>query len=400
MIVRQAVVLVGGKGTRLGALTRDTPKPLLEIAPGLRFLDVVLEEAARRGFTDIVLLAGHLGDQVEAVYHGRRFYEARVRVIREQEPQGTGGALRFAAAQLDPWFLMLNGDSLFEFNFRELARPAGPRALGRLALRSVPDPGRYGAVTVEEGRVTHFHEKNPDLKGPALINGGVYLLSREVLGLIKGPCSIEQDVFPRLAQARALEASAFDGYFLDIGLPDTYAQAKADIPSRRHRPAAFLDRDGTLNVDKGYTHKPGDLVWTPSAIPAIKRLNEANHYVIVVTNQAGIARGYYTETDMHAFHAEMQAQLAAAGAWIDAFYHCPFHRDGVVPNFTTANHPDRKPNPGMLLRALSDWPIVREASFMIGDTELDTAAAKAAGITGYRYAGGDLDALVAGLLAR
>ena len=398
VIVRQAVVLVGGKGSRLGDLTRDTPKPLLEITSGLRFLDVVLEEIARRGFTDIVLLAGHLGDQVEVAYHHSHFYSASVRVIREPEPQGTGGALRFAAAELDPWFLMLNGDSLFDINYRELARLPRPGVLGRLALRGVPDPGRYGAVTIEAGRVTHFHEKDPDLKGPALINGGVYLLSRDVLGLIDGPCSIEQDIFPRLAQQGALEAQVFEGYFLDIGLLDTYAQAMDEVPTRRRRPCAFLDRDGTLNVDKGYTHRPEDLVWTPSAIPAIKRLNEVGHYVIVVTNQAGVARGYYTEADMRAFHAEMQAQLADAGAWIDAFYHCPYHPDGKVPDFTAPNHPDRKPNPGMLLRAMSEWPIVHEASFMIGDTDLDTEAAKAAGILGYRYDGGDLDALVGSVL--
>lgn len=400
VIVRQAVVLVGGKGTRLGDLTRDTPKPLLEISPGLRFLDVVLEEVARRGFTDIVLLAGHLGEQVEAAYHRRQIYQASVRVIRELEPQGTGGALRYASGELDPWFLMLNGDSLFEFNYRELARVPGPGVLGRLALRTVPDPGRYGAVTVEAGRVTQFLEKNPDIKGPAPINGGVYLLSRDVLSLIDGPCSIEQHVFPRLAQAGALEAHAFDGYFLDIGLPDTYAQAKAEVPSRRRRPCAFLDRDGTLNFDKGYTHKPEDLAWTPSAIPAIRRLNESGHYVIVVTNQSGIARGYYTETHMHAFHAVMQDQLAEAGAWIDAFYHCPYHAEGTVPGFAIANHPDRKPNPGMFLRALNDWPIGREASFMIGDSELDMETAKAAGIPGYRTNGQNLDDLVAEILAR
>lgn len=400
VIVRQAVVLVGGKGTRLGDLTRDTPKPLLEISPGVRFLDVVLEEVARRGFTDIVLLAGHLGEQVEAAYHGRQIHQAAVRVIRELEPQGTGGALLYASGALDPWFLMLNGDSLFEFNYRELARLPAPGVLGRLGLRTVSDPGRYGAVKVEAGRVTQFLEKNPDIKGPAPINGGVYLLSRDVLGLIDGPCSLEQHVFPRLAQADALEASAFDGYFLDIGLPDTYAQAKAEVPLRRRRPCAFLDRDGTLNVDNGYTHKPEDLGWTPSAIPAIRRLNESGHYVIVLTNQSGIARGYYTEAHMHAFHAVMQDQLAEAGAWIDAFYHCPYHEAATVPGFAITNHPDRKPNPGMFLRALKDWPIDREASFMIGDAERDMETAKAVGIPGYRTDGQNLDDLVAGLILR
>jgi D,D-heptose 1,7-bisphosphate phosphatase len=395
VVVKQAVFLVGGKGTRLGQLTRDTPKPLLEIAPGLRFLDVVLEEAARRGFSDIVLLAGHLGDQVEAAYQGRRIHDATVRVIREPEPQGTGGALRYAADALDPWFLMSNGDSLFEFNFRDLARIPGPGILGRIALRTVPDPARYGAVTVAGGKVTRFLEKNPDLAGPAEINGGVYLLSRDVLGLIDGPCSIEQDIFPRLAAAGALEGRAYDGYFLDIGLPDTYAQAQAEIPPRRQRPAAFFDRDGTLNVDDGYTHKPGDLRWNPGAIAAIKRLNESGYYVIVVTNQAGIGRGYYDEAAMHAFHAAMQSDLAEHGAYIDYYYYCPYHPDAAIPAYRAANHPDRKPNAGMIYKAFADWPIDRANSFLIGDTDHDLAAAAAAGLPGYRYEGGDLLALVA-----
>lgn len=394
MLVNQAIFLVGGKGTRLGDLTRATPKPLLEIAPGLRFLDVILEEAARRGFTDIVLLAGHLGDQVEAAYQGRRFYEATVRVVREEEPQGTGGALRFAASELAPWFLMSNGDSLFDFNLRDLVRQAGTHVLGRVALREVPDPARYGAVTVVDGKVTQFLEKNPKLKGPALINGGVYLLSRDVLSFIDGPCSIEQDIFPKLAVADALEGKAYDGYFLDIGLPDTYAQARAEIPQRRLRPAAFLDRDGTLNVDEGYTHKPGDLWWTRNAIAAVKRLNEAGYYTLVVTNQAGVARGYYGEGEVHAFHAEMRRQLAEFGAWIDAFYFCPFHKDGVVDAYTIADHPDRKPNPGMILRAMTEWPVQRQGSFVIGDSELDMSAAAAAGLPGYRFEGGDLLELV------
>lgn len=390
MAIDQAVFLVGGKGTRLGDLTRATPKPLLEIAPGLRFLDVLLEEAARRGFTDIVLLAGHLGDQVEAAYNGRRFYESTVRIIREREPQGTGGALRFAAGELAPWFLMSNGDSLFDFNLRDLARSVGAGTLGRLALREVADPARYGAVTVVDGWITRFLEKNPDLKGPALINGGVYVLSREVLSLIHGPCSIEQDIFPRLAATRALEGRTYDGYFLDIGLPDTYAQAVAEVPQRRLRPAAFLDRDGTLNVDEGYTHRIEDLRWNEGAIAAIKRLNEANYYVVVVTNQAGVARGYYDEDAVRKFHAEMQRQLADAGAWIDAFYMCPFHQDGVIPAYTVTDHPDRKPNPGMLLRAMVDWPVRRLGSFLIGDSDLDMSAAAAAGLPGIRFEGGSL----------
>ncbi len=392
--VRQAVFLVGGKGNRLGSLTKDTPKPLLEIGKGLRFLDVVLEEAARHGFTHILLLAGHLGEQVVAAYQGKRIYEATVSVVRETEPQGTGGALRFAADRLAETFLMGNGDSLFEINLRALTAGMGADAAARLALRTVADPGRYGSVVLEGQRIVRFLEKSPDMRGPAPINGGLYVMRREIVGLIEGPCSLEQDVFPKLAAQGRLEAALFDGYFLDMGLPDTYARAKMETPERRRRPCAFLDRDGVLNVDVGYAHRPDQLSWIAGSLEAVRLLNEAGYYVIVVTNQAGVARGYYPLEQIAVFHAAMAEGLAAEGAHVDAWYACPFHEDGVVPAFTVPDHPDRKPNPGMLNRAMEDWPIIKKTSFLIGDKTTDVEAAKAAGIPGYLYSGGDLRDLV------
>jgi D-glycero-D-manno-heptose 1,7-bisphosphate phosphatase len=388
--VRQAVFLVGGKGTRLGEISRLVPKPLLEVAPGLRFLDIVIEDAARHGLTDIILLAGHLGDVVAEAYHGRVVRGAQVRVIREPSPQGTGGALLFAADVLDPWFVMANGDSLFEINWRALAAPLPPGALGRLALREVPDPARYGAVELDGDRITGFAEKSPELSGPRLINGGIYLLSREVLGCVPGPCSIEQDVFPALAQRGQLLGMAFDGYFLDIGLPDTYSQACAELPGRRIRPLALMDRDGVLNVDHGYTHASEDLVWQPQAREAIRLLNDSGYVVAVVTNQAGIARGYYTVADMEAFHARMQLELAQIGAHIDAFYFCPYHPEASVIQYQAADHPDRKPNPGMLLAAMQDWPCDISRSFLVGDQPTDLEAARRAGVVGHHYTGGSL----------
>ncbi len=156
------------------------------------------------------------------------------------------------------------------------------------------------------------------------------------------------------------------------------------------RPAAFLDRDGVLNVDHGYTHRPEDLQWQMGAKEAIRYLNDHGYLTLVVTNQAGIARGLYTEDHMHAFHACMQAELAEVGAHIDQFYHCPFHKDGTVAAFTHPNHPDRKPNPGMLQRALSDWPNDAARSFLIGDRDSDIQAADALQLSSVKYAGGDL----------
>ena len=117
------------------------------------------------------------------------------------------------------------------------------------------------------------------------------------------------------------------------------------------------------------------------------------HLVVVCTNQAGVARGFYGEADVDAFHAAMRADLARDGAFIDAFYHCPFHVDAVDPRYRL-DHADRKPRPGMLLRAMAEWPIDRARSFLIGDSDADLAAARAASVAGYRYTGGSLERLV------
>ena len=158
----------------------------------------------------------------------------------------------------------------------------------------------------------------------------------------------------------------------------------ADTQPRRQRPAAFLDRDGVLNVDHGYTFRPEELELMPTAAAAVRCLNAAGYIVIVVTNQAGVARGYYTEDAVKAFNAHMRDVLQAQGARIDAFYYCPHHPDGSVKELAI-RCACRKPAPGMLEQAAHDWPIDRTRSFLIGDKDHDVAAAQAFGIRGVKF---------------
>ena len=148
------------------------------------------------------------------------------------------------------------------------------------------------------------------------------------------------------------------------------------------RRAVFLDRDGTLNVDTGYVHTPEAFAWIPGAVDAVRRLRDAGLLTIVVTNQAGIARGYYTEADMHRLHAHVADELQRAGTAIDAFYHAPYHEQGVVPAFTRA-HPDRKPGTGLFERAIREHNIDPGRSFMVGDKASDIVPAHALGITSF-----------------
>lgn len=161
------------------------------------------------------------------------------------------------------------------------------------------------------------------------------------------------------------------------------------------RPAAFLDRDGVLIHDCGYPHRPDQLQMMPGAAEAVKRLNDAGYVTVIVTNQSGIARGYFSEDTMHAFHKLLLAELAKGGATIDAIYFCPFHKVAVEHRYQHPDHPDRKPNPGMLLRAAADLDLsLDESSIMIGDNLSDMQAAKNAGVQGFHFTGGNLDDLV------
>jgi len=155
------------------------------------------------------------------------------------------------------------------------------------------------------------------------------------------------------------------------------------------RPALFLDRDGVINVDRNYVYRIADFEWVPGAAEAIAAFNARGWWVFVVTNQSGIARGYYTEDDMAALHDWMNQRLAEKSARIDRTYHCPFHDEGTIPEYTRDSY-DRKPRPGMLIRAMTDFPVIREQSFMIGDKDADMEAARAAGVRGFHFTGGDL----------
>jgi len=395
-MISQCVILVGGLGSRLGALTRTTPKPLLPVG-GKPFLDFLIQRAARFGFTDVVLLAGYLGDQVLERYAGERRIagrDVRVRVVVEREPAGTGGALRYLDGIADEYFLLMNGDSWLGMDLRDFAQapPARP-ALAKIALRRLENSGRYGSVILERGRILDFSAAGKE-SGESLINAGIYLVSRELIGRINQvPCSLERDVFVPMAKEGALLGASFDGTFIDIGITEDYARAEVVLRDNLYRPAVFFDRDGVLNIDEGYTHKPGDLHWNPGATAAVRAVNEAGWYAFVVTNQAGIAHGHYNETAPDRFHHHMDEQLAVEGAHIDEYVYCPFHPKAKLEAYRRESE-YRKPGPGMILDLMARWPVDAARSFLVGDRDSDLQAAAAASIGAYLYSGEDLHALV------
>jgi NDP-sugar pyrophosphorylase family protein len=231
MSITQAVILVGGRGTRLGQITATIPKPMLPVG-GKPFLDYQMWFLSKSGITEVVLCVGHLSSIVEARYGVTSPFGLRVLFSRESSPAGTGGALALARSQLDEMFFVLNGDTILDLELGSLASvlASDSVAFGAVALRNVSDARRYGKVSMEQGRITGFAEKSID--GPGLINGGVYCLKQCALDFLPSPpCSLEKDLFPYLASERRLVGMPCDGYFIDIGIPETLARAENELPT-------------------------------------------------------------------------------------------------------------------------------------------------------------------------
>ncbi|XWN31169.1 MAG: HAD-IIIA family hydrolase [Devosia sp.] len=393
----QAVLLLGGKGTRLG-LT-DIPKPMVMV-DGVPLLDRTLAALAAAGVERVLALTGHLSNVIENhVADGSR-WGLDVTYMREETPRGTAGALRDAADHLEATFLLVYGDVLFNLDLaRFIAAGKANGGLGTLFVHPNDHPTDSDLVVMDgQGRVKAFHPK-PHPSGLLVrnrANAALHFFDKAIVHWIEESqeaVDLGRDVLPRAARFGAkLHAYNSAEYIKDIGTPERLARAEAALRagevaaksySNRQR-AVFIDRDGVINREVDGITRPDDLDVLPGVAAAIGALNRSTFLAIVATNQPLIAKGFATEGEVDAVHAALDNALAEEGAYLDDLMMCPHHpesgHDGEVEILKVVCQ-CRKPQPGMLFEAAARHNIDLERSFMIGDRASDWEAAEAAGVT-------------------
>ncbi|RGI68751.1 HAD-IIIA family hydrolase [Collinsella sp. TM10-22] len=382
---REAIVLAGGFGTRLAHVVPDVCKPMAPVA-GRPFLRFIMDQLAAAGFDRAVVADGYRREQIEDFF-GSAYRGMAIEYSPEDTPLFTGGAVKRALGRCQSdWVFVLNGDTWLDFDFAALeavVSDAPEDASAVIAVKRMHDFERYGTVDVDaDGTLTAFHEKRPCEEG--LINAGVYLLRRHALDNMPDKFSLESDYFECVVGNGSLCAVECTGGFIDIGVPEDYKLAQTMLaPLAKSWKLAMFDRDGTINVDIGHLHEPEKLELIPSTVDIMRGYTDDPDYkVVVVTNQAGIAKGLYTEADMRRLHRYMEDELEKLGVHVDAWYFCPHHPDYTGPCDC------RKPAPGMLLAAMRDFDAMPIDCVMYGDAAKDKEAA-AAGNVVFHYVKGN-----------
>jgi mannose-1-phosphate guanylyltransferase len=289
----QAVILVGGEGTRLRPLTVTVPKPVLPLVDR-PFLVYMLEWLKRHGVDDVIMSCGFLATSVRNVLGDGSQFGLRLRFVEEPEPRGTAGALKYAEDLLEDRFLMLNGDVLTDIDLSaQMAQHEETGAIGTLALVPVEDPSAYGLVRTNEDRsVKEFVEKpTADSIDTNLISAGAYVLERKVLDLIPPDrnVSIEREIWPRLV-GHGLFAFAGDAYWLDIGTPERYLQGTFDILEGNVR-TAVTERLGSDYVDVADHVEAKGRIVPPAIVERGCRIEQSAHVGSLVVLGEGVSVG-------------------------------------------------------------------------------------------------------------
>ena len=378
MRIEDVVILVGGLGSRLGHLTKKTPKPLIKINK-IPFLDQLICKLIKYNYKNIYLLCSYKKNIFFNRYNNKFFHNTKIKCIDEGKLKGTGGALFKVKNKIKNNFLLLNGDTFFDLDFNFFNKI-------RFDKENI-----FMCITHKKKAVNNYKLNNLFIKRQKIkfskkktnfINGGVYLVRNKILNNIKNKyCSFENDILFDEIKKNKVNGKFFKDEFIDIGSYQKLNFLKKN-PNILQNKCFFLDRDGVINKEVGYISNFKDFIFLKDVHKTIKYLNEKRFIVIIITNQAAIGKGIINEAKLNSIHFKMIKSLYEKKAKIDDIYFAPYYKYSKKNKYRK-NKYDRKPNPGMIIKAIKKWNIDISSSFFIGDKETDKIAAQKAKIKFY-----------------
>ena len=394
-----AVIMAGGKGSRLRSITNDEiPKPMVPV-DGKPLLEYQVGKLKSYGIKKIVMIVGHLGEKIVDHFKGGKNFGVEIDYIFEKEPLGTAGAFYYLKDKIDAKdFMLVFGDVFFDMDFDRM-EDFHFKNSALTTLLAHPNGHPYDSDLIrmdDNGRVIGFDSKHNvrDYWYDNMVNAGMYIINRDLLDLVKEPVKtdFEKDILANQVKLGAnIYAYHTPEYVKDVGTVDRINATVEELKSgliqsknlKNKQRAIFLDRDGTINVSKGFISKADDLELIPGSIEAIKAINKSGALAIVITNQPVIARGECSFEELHNIHNKLKTLLGEKGAFVDDIFYCPHHPDkgfeGEVPELKF-DCECRKPKTGMIDKAVKKYNIDLSKSYMVGDSTMDLETARNAGI--------------------
>jgi len=378
----EAIILAGGLGTRLRSVVADLPKCMAPVA-GRPFLYYVINYLQSHAVKKFIFSLGYKHEAIED-YLKQRFPTLPYQIVIEEEPLGTGGAAKLACSKAtEKNVLLANGDTMFKVDIGELLKLHEEKnSPCTFSLKPMTNFDRYGVVELnDDGSIKAFKEKQHYESG--LINGGLYAINAERFLKEDFPekFSFEKDYLEKKYAEQKMYGLVQDAYFIDIGIPEDFNRAQTefklpppDLKKIDKSWTLFLDRDGVINKDKpgSYIFNPDEFHFYNGVVDAFKTFGNKFGRIIITTNQRGIGKGMMTENDLAAIHRKMTDAIKSAGVTIDAIYYCTSLSNAAF---------ERKPNPGMALRAKKDFPEIDfNKSIMVGNNISDMLFGKNAGM--------------------
>lgn len=368
----QAVILAGGRGTRLRPLTDTRPKAMIEIG-GKPFLEYLIEMVRAQGFDRVVLLLGYLPEVIQDYFGDGRRWGVQIEYSVTAVENETGRRIKLAEPFLDPCFLLMYCDNYWPMQMEKMwERFAAANVPAMITVYNNKDDYTKDSLRVDDEGYVVVYDKTRTSSHLQGVEISYAIMSKSILDLVpEGNVVFETAVYPKLAEERRLLAYVTDHRYYSVGsharLPLTETFLKRDS-------TVILDRDGVLNKKPPraqYVRLWSEFEWLRGAKEALRLLNQAGYRVILVSNQAGIARGAMTEADLTDIHERMKKDVLQASGCIEAIYYCPHNWDDGCEC--------RKPKPGMLFQAQRDFSLDLSRTYFIGDDERDAQAADAAG---------------------